>query len=138
MLLKMPRHHKERYRLRERNDGTIERIPRIPGKWSVQDHWSHEWRARREIIARRNAFKRFSKNMVSEPENISDLDDAPLAFTADQEEMLKQTTDFFVHGDKEIHESAEFKQLMESLSEKQASKKPVTKQEIDWLVEKLT
>ena len=76
--------------------------------------------------------------MVSEPENISDLDDAPLAFTADQEEMLKQTTDFFVHGDTEIHESAEFKQLMESLSEKQASKKPVTKQEIDWLVEKLT
>lgn len=42
-----------------------------------------------------------------------------------------------VTGDKTWTESTEFKSLLSDLKEKQEKKKPVTKEEIDWLVNQL-
>jgi hypothetical protein len=42
-----------------------------------------------------------------------------------------------VHGDKSWTESPDFKKLLGELEKKQSENKPVTKEEIDWLVEQL-
>ena len=47
LLLNMPRHQKNHKRYKIRKDGSIERVPRIPGQWTVDDHWYHEERERR-------------------------------------------------------------------------------------------
>lgn len=76
-------------------------MPRIAGKWSVNDHWSHEWQQRAEF--KQNATD-FTKNNEINPElpYDSDEEDYPLAFFPETEEQLKKAADYLVHGEKSI------------------------------------
>lgn len=76
--------------------------------------------------------------MEFEDKVLPNLEDVPLVLPPGQEDQIKQMADFMISGNTEIHENDEFKQLLDALSKNQESKKPVTKKEIDWLVEKLS
>ena len=60
-----------------------------------------------------------------------------MEFSKDQKEAFKAMYNHIVNGEKTWTESPEFKSLLNDVKENQEKKKPVTKEEIDWLVDRL-
>lgn len=103
-------------------------MPRIPGKWYPEEAWTADME--------RN-IKKHSNYVATEDSYFSDQENFPIEFSEQQAAAIRNAFNSVVHGDKSWTESPDFNKLLGELEKKQSENKPVTKEEIDWLVEQL-
>lgn len=105
-------------------------LPRIPGKWYPEEAWTADMEQNIKKLTAHDEIE-------NEDAYFSDQDNFPMEFSEGQETAIRNAFNSVVHGDKSWTESPDFSKLLGELEKKQSENKPVTKEEIDWLVEQL-